>query len=141
MLPTLIHRASGRPINLISELDRIFGRGWEESPDGEQIGAYPVDIHEDEEAVYVEAELPGFQKNEVDVSLEKGVLRIMAQRKVEEKKGKTQVSERRFTRVSRAFTLSPDVDENKVEAKLDHGVLSLKFAKRHEVKPRRITVA
>ena len=84
--------------------------------------------------------MPGFQRNEIDVSFEKGVLRITAQRKEEEKKGAPRLSERRYTRVCRAFTLSPDIDENKVEAKLDHGVLSLKFNKRQEVKPRRIKV-
>lgn len=143
MLPTIIHRTGlGRPVSLLNELDRLFGSNCDESSDCcTTTGAYPVDIHEDDEAVYVEAELPGFQKNEVDVSVEKGVLRITAERKTEEIKGKPQLSERRYTHVARAFTLSPDVDEDKVEAKLDHGVLSLKFSKRHEVKPRRITVA
>jgi len=143
MIPTIIHRRGGfgRPVNLTDELQRFLGQCSDEATGCQTTGTFLVDIHEDDEAVYIEAELPGFQKNEVDVSVEKGVLRITAKRKTQEKKGNPQLTERRASSVSRAFTLSQDVDEDKVEAKLENGVLFLKFSKRQEVKPRRITVA
>jgi len=145
MSATLIRRAGDlRPSYLLGELDRILGGAWGEGEEGRSTAAYPVDIHEDNQAVYVEAELPGFKKEEIDVSFEKGVLRIVAERKSNQEKrekGKAHLVERRFTRVSRAFALPADVDDNKVDAKLDEGVLSLKFHKREEVKPRRITLS
>jgi len=107
----------------------------------ELVGNYPVDIREDENHIYVEAEMPGFRKNEVEVTLENGVLMISAQRNREEPKGGTDhLSERRFTRIQRSFTLPTSVDEAKVEAELSEGVLRLTLHKRDEVKPKRIQV-
>lgn len=122
------------------EFDRMLSRyGGEQG--GEVVGAYPVDIHEDQDHVCVDAELPGFNKDEVQVTLEEGVLTITAERKAEEEqKGTKHLSERRFRRVERAFTLPTSVDPNKVEANLHDGVLHLKIGKREEVKPRRIEV-
>ena len=145
MSATLIRRTNdSRPSYLLGELGRILGGTWDDHEEGGATAAYPVDIHEDSQAVYVEAELPGFKKEEIDVSFEKGVLRIVAERKSNQEKrekGKAHLLERRYTRVSRAFALPAEVDDNKVDAKLDGGVLALKFHKREEVKPRRITLS
>ncbi len=144
MLPTLGRRTGGlhldRPLTLLNEIDRILGRSWENTGEYTGTGAYPVDIREDQDAVYVEAELPGFRKDQIEVNLEKGILRIVAQRDDKEKSGAVHLSERRFTQIARAFTLPTDVDETNVEAKLTEGVLFLKLHKREEVKPHRIAV-
>ena len=130
--------------SLWDSFHRDFGRAFNQysgNPGDQMItGAYPVDIHEDDEHIYVDAELPGFKKNEIDVTLENGVLAIEAQRKAEETKGQRHLTERRFTRVARRFTVPNTVDENTVDAKLLDGVLHLALNKREEVKPRRITV-
>ena len=99
---------------------------------------YPVDVHEDDNHLYVDAEMPGFQKDDVSVTLEKGILSISAERNAEEKSGEKHLSERRFTKVARSFTLPVEVDENKVDAKLVDGVLHLTLHKKEEVKPRKI---
>src|SRR5262245_27613163 len=106
----------------------------------EVVRHYPVDIHEDKDFIHVHAEMPGFKKDEIEVTLENGVLSIGAQRKSEEVKGESHLSERRFTRIARAFTLPNTVDEGKVEASLVDGVLTLKLHKREEVKARKIQV-
>lgn len=144
MLPTLSRRPGkliwDNPFDLVNEFNRALRRGWEEEGDS-AVGAYPVDIHEDDDHIFVEAELPGFTKDDVEVTLEKGVLRIIAQRKVEEKKkGETHLAERQFTRVARAFTLPNTVDETNVDAKLTDGVLHLTLYKHQEVKPSKIQV-
>ena len=108
--------------------------------DDEWVGKYPADIHEDDDAFHVETELPGFAKDQIDVSLEDNTLTITAQRKSEEKKGESHLHERRFTKIARSFKLPTPVDESKVVANLDHGVLYLTLPKRDEVKPRRIKV-
>ncbi len=135
-----------RPMNVRNPWD-WFGRDFGDllgpftGADEDVTAAYPVDIREDNDHVTLEAELPGFTTDQIDVTLENGVLRIDAQRDAgETPEGKKHLNERRFTRVSRAFTVPKTVDENKVDAKLDHGVLHLTLHKREEVKPRRIEV-
>lgn len=144
MLPAIRIRRSqpsvwDNPFDLLRQFDRGLSE-WDDNA----MGAYPVDIREDENALHVEAELPGFTKDQIDVSVENGVLTITAQRNDEakkEKKGEMHLHERRFARVSRSFSLPNTVDTGKVDAKLDNGVLHLTLTKREEVKPRKITVS
>lgn len=122
------------------ELDQMFNRIGSDGGKADLIGMYPVDIREDDDHVYIEAELPGFHKEEVEVTLEAGVITMTAQRKTQEDKGTQHLNERRFTRVQRSFTLPTTVDEGKVDASLHDGVLHVKLTKREEVKPRKIEV-
>ena len=129
------------PMDLFDrEMSRWLRRAWGDAEDGSLIGVYPVDMREDDDKVYVEAELPGFTNKDVQVTLENGILHIIAERKTQETKGQTHLRERRFTRVARSFTLPTSVDSNKVEAKLENGVLQLTLHKTQEVKPCRIEV-
>ncbi len=140
MLPTT--RRSETPFDLMQrEFDRLMDwpMSWRGNG-GQTTAAYPVDIREDDNHVFVEAELPGFKKDEINVTMEQGILTINAQRKQEERKGEEHLTERRFTRVSRSFRLPTPVDENNIDAHLEEGVLTLTLPKREEVKPRRIEV-
>ncbi len=143
MLPTQVRRASrgDTPIDFLQdEFNRMLSRWWSEGSDRGTTGIYPVDIREDDDHIYVEAELPGFKREDVEVTLENGMLHILAQRKQAEVKGEAHLAERRFVRVARSFTLPNSVDEGKVDAKLVDGVLYLTLNKREEVKPRKIEV-
>ncbi len=118
----------------------------EDRPEG-LLGKYPVDIREEEGKVIVDAELPGFKSDEVDVSIDRNMLRIVAERKEapqgkegKEKKGTPHLHERRFTRVERAFALPVEVDPSKAQAKLDNGVLHLEIPETEESKPHKIDV-
>lgn len=125
----------------LAMLRRNFGDLLPEWPSENVAGSYPVDIHEDENFIYVDAELPGFNKDDVNVTLENGVLSIAAERTDEQGDDKHKhLKERRFTQVQRAFKIPGTVDEGKVDATLSDGVLKLKLHKRDEVKPRRIEV-
>lgn len=145
MLPML--RRTRELDNVLDVFDREFGRlmrrFWSDWDDmvGAGVGVYPVDIREDDDHIYVEAELPGFTKDQVQVTLENGVLNIVAERKDTGKSGgQVHLRERRYTRVARSFTLPGTVDPQNIEAKLENGVLYLTLAKRPEVKPRRIEI-
>ena len=121
-------------------LGRLFaGRG----EDGGRLAPYGVDVREDADHIYVEAEMPGFKKDEIDITLENQTLTISGQRKEEEsdKKGDLLLNERRYSRFLRSFTLPPTVDERTVNAKLADGLLTVTLNKREESKPRKITVA
>ncbi len=141
MLP-VIRRAVGslEPTRWFDhDLDRFLNGFWE-GTDRSVTGVYPVDIREDDESIYVDAEVPGFAKDEMSVSIEKGILNITAERKAQETKGTQHLSERRYSRVRRSFTLSTAVDESQSLAKLDNGVLHLTLPKVAEAKPQKIEV-
>lgn len=107
------------------------------------VGNYPVDVVEDEEGIVIEAEMPGFKRDEIDVNVENGVLTIKAERNSAESNGKQRkrhLSERRYTRVQRSFTLPRSVDGSEVEASLSNGLLTLTLKKTEESKPRRIEI-
>jgi HSP20 family protein len=126
------------------ELDTVLGRLFNGRTDGQRLAPYGVDIREDSDHLYVEAELPGFKKEEIDISLENRTLTISAERRedpAEQNKGEWLLNERRYTRFLRSFTLPPTVNEQSVDAKLEHGVLKVTMNKREETKPRKITVA
>lgn len=125
------------PFEVFREFDRFFQRS-EEAWEGK--GAYPVDIHETDQELVIEAELPGFSREQIEVSIEDGVLSIEARRQTPERKGEQHLQERRYTHVSRRFRLPQTVDTEKVGAQLADGVLTLTFPRREEVRPRRIEV-
>ena len=145
MLPIRIHRSHDwdEPFSLIPrELDRMWKNFWESSwPVGDITGEYPVDIREDNGSIIIDAEVPGFKKDEIEVNLDHDVLKIKAERKMEkESEGTKYLSERRFTRIERAFTLPAPVDETKVSASLDNGILHLELHKKEDAKSRRISI-
>jgi HSP20 family protein len=151
-LPTRVSRGFVDPMDLIGRefdtaLNRFFGQpgdGGSSGGRGNWMAPYGVDIREDQDHLYVEADLPGFKKDEVDITLENQTLTISAEHKpepVEEKKGDWLLNERRYARFLRSFTLPPTVDDQKVDAKLQDGVLRVTLNKREETKPRKIQVS
>ena len=151
-LPTRVQRGQD-PLELAQrEFDSLLGRflgGREMGSNGGSgnfLAPYAVDVREDGDHIYVEAELPGFKKDEIDITLENQTLTIAAERKEETgsdgaKKGEHLLRERRYTRFLRSFTLPPTVDEQTVNAKLADGVLTITLNKREETKPRKISVS
>ena len=130
------------------DFDHLLGRLFNgNSEDGmTHFAPYGVDIREDQDHLYVEAELPGFKKDDVEITLENQTLTISAQRndqteKSDETKGELLLNERRYRRFLRSFTLPPTVDGQTVNAKLADGVLTVTLNKREETKPRKISVS
>ncbi len=127
------------------DFESMLGRVLNGRADGAgRLAPYGVDVREDADHLYVEAELPGFKKNEVDITLENQTLTISGERREtpeNEKKGEWLLNERRYTRFQRSFTLPPTVSEQSVDAKLENGVLTITLLKREESKPRKIAVA
>ena len=121
---------------------------------GRDFGAvYGVDVREDADKLYVDAEMPGFKKDEVEVVLDKSVLTISAKHAeastaVDSGDGVAEATpaqwllrERSAREYKRAFRLPPTADGATVNAKLEDGVLHLTLIKREETKPRKITVS
>ncbi len=145
-LPTRVPRDSYDPSEVAQrDFDQFFSRWLGGQGENGVLAPYGVDVREDADHIYVEAELPGFKKEHVNITLENNTLTISAQResKHEQGNGKGQLllHERRYTRFQRSFTLPPTVDEQSVNAKLDSGVLTITLNKREETKPRKISVS
>lgn len=125
-------------------LNRFFGGRELPATNGGGWAPYGVDVREDADHLYVEAEMPGFKKDEIDITMENQQLTISAERKTEQtdgqKGGDYLLRERRYSRFLRSFTLPPTVDDQKVDAKLNDGILTITLNKREETKPRRIEV-
>src|SRR5690349_32562 len=83
-LPTRVQRGQVDPFELAQrEFDGLMGRflgGRETNGGGNYLAPYAVDVREDADHIYVEAELPGFKKDEIDVTLENQTLTIAAER-------------------------------------------------------------
>jgi HSP20 family protein len=123
------------------EMDRVFERfehGWPRWPTlfprGGAITMPELDVRENTNAIVVEAELPGVDEKDVSVTLANGVLTIKGEKKHEkEEKGENYyLSERSFGSFERAIRLPDTVDDAKVEAKFDKGVLKVTAAKKPE---------
>ena len=100
----------------------------------------PAAMWEDSDAFYVEADLPGVKREDVELTLDKNVLRIAAERKAPEGERKVWHSERGYGRVERTISLPDTVNAESIEAELAEGVLVVKLHKRPETLPRRIDI-
>jgi HSP20 family protein len=133
---------------LQNELERWFGyprQGEYAQPsDGFALsGAYPaVDLWEDADNLYVEAELPGMELSDLEILVTGGnQLALRGERKQPSVEGGAwHRRERGFGNFSRAVTLPANVDADKVKAVFHHGVLTITLPKQEESKPRKITV-
>lgn len=111
--------------------------------EGQQEVQIKVDVHEDDKAYTVHAEIPGVKKEDIHVTIDGGQLSISAEVKNEKevKEGSRVLrSERYYGKVSRSFTLSQDVDDAAAEAKYDNGVLELRLPKRAASKSKALTI-
>jgi HSP20 family protein len=98
------------------------------------------EVKERPDAFAFHADMPGVKDDDLEISLQNGVLTISGVRSPEDKvEGEaTYVSERQYGAFSRSFALPEIADPDKVEARLESGVLVLKVGKKQEARPRKI---
>jgi HSP20 family protein len=100
-----------------------------------------ADIYETNDALNVVLEMPGVDKNSVDIRVEDGVLKIEGRLDFSKYQGLQPLyTEYNVGHYSRSFRLSSKIDQNKIAAELNDGVLSLLLPKVEEAKPRTIQV-
>lgn len=98
-----------------------------------------VDVYEDADAVFVQAELPGLRLEDVTVNVENDVLTLSGERKSEREDGH-HVRERWYGAFARAFKLPRTIDVERIGATLKDGILTVKLPKRESIKPRKIEI-
>jgi len=93
-----------------------------------------LDVRENTTSITVEAELPGVEEKDVSVTLANGILTIKGEKKQakEEKSENVYVSERSYGTFERSLRLPETIDETKVDAKFEKGVLKVTAAKKPE---------
>jgi len=100
-----------------------------------------VDIYETKEALFLIADMPGTDEKSVDVELEKNVLTITGHVNIDEAKDKSIVySEYEVGDYERTFTLSDEIDREKINATVKNGVLRLELPKAEKAKPQKIAI-
>lgn len=102
-----------------------------------------IDVAEDDKAYSVKAEIPGVDKQDIDVSVDGNQVSISAEvkREKERKDGEKEIyTERYYGKVFRSFTLPGDVDADKASAQYDSGVLTLTLPKQSNGNARKITI-
>jgi HSP20 family protein len=144
--------------NLRREVDRAFDDAWTGQParrqDDERIEGRidwvpAVEVLESGDEIRCLVELPGLVPEDVNISIDDGVLTIEGERKLERKEqgdagtgGQPtyHLLERRYGRFVRRFTLPREVDADHITAQSDRGVLTIVLPKTAAAKPRRIAI-
>ena len=99
-----------------------------------------VNIFETGDGYVLEAEMPGVNKQGLEITLERNEITITGHRQVEPLNGEMLFRESRQAGYRRVFELDPAIDTSKVSARMDQGVLTLTLPKSERVRPRKITV-
>jgi len=122
-------------------LDQTFGSFGLPGLMTEAVGwSPPVDIEEQADAYVIEAELPGVQKDDVNIELQSNELMITGEIKEREREGILRKRTRRIGRFEYRVRLPEQVDSDNVEAKLNDGVLTIHVPKVQRADRRQIKV-
>ena len=133
-----------RPFGLLDRLlrDENLASLYDREPDAVTDWLPAVDIREEEDRYLLKADLPGVKAEDIDVTMEDGVLTIQGSRRSE--KTDEQAGYKRYERVQgsflRRFTLPDTADSESIEAHTDNGVLEVTIAKQARIQPRKIAV-
>ena len=101
-----------------------------------------VDIYETESEVVLTAEIPGIEEKDVEIKVEDNTLTLRGERKFEKetKEENYHRIERAYGSFFRSFTLPNYVDQDKIEAEHENGILKVRMPKRAELKPRKVKI-
>lgn len=131
-----LHRLESFFDRVVEDVDRAVTKGvmpvvtW---------GGVPVSIWEDDGHLHIEAELPGFTRDQIDLTVHEGVLTIRGERKPVE--GRAYLHDgRAYGNFERVITLPETVNPDAITAGLANGVLTVTFDKTPKAQPRKISI-
>jgi HSP20 family protein len=129
---------------LNNEINDLFSRffGDSDKPFYDNTLWPAIDIHQDENNVTINAEVPGCEPDDIDISISDNTLTITGEKKLEsEKKEKGYYHlERTYGNFRRELTLPSDIDTEKIDASCKNGVLSITLPKTEKAKPLKVKV-
>ncbi len=126
------------PANL-AEFDAFLNQVLSPS---QRAGHSPAGLWEDEGAYHVELDVPGVQRENVDITFDKGTLTVATERKHDESEStrKGWREERFYGKVTRSFTLPETIDVDSIAAEMNDGVLRVTVAKTPTSQPRKVEI-
>ena len=122
----------------LREFDNLF----HQFARAEQAGGWraPASIWEVTDTYHLELDAPGVQKEDVELTFDKGTLQVTLERKAPEGERTNWHNERSYGKVTRSVSLPDTVDPNSITAELTGGVLHVTITKRPESQPKKIEV-
>ncbi|PKM13221.1 MAG: heat-shock protein Hsp20 [Gammaproteobacteria bacterium HGW-Gammaproteobacteria-3] len=134
------------PWGLLTQLQKELDRAYEGSGEGSIATAEwapTVDIKEEKDKFVLHADIPGVKPEDIDVSMENGVLTIKGEKNTEAKTEKENYKriERTYGSFYRRFSLPDSANAEAISAKSRHGVLEITIPKQEAVQPKKIAVA
>ena len=129
LVPALANRSPWAALD--SEVNRLFESALADFAAPALAPRFPVDLYEDKENTYVRAELPGVNREDINVEVVEGYLNLSASRKD---------GEQSFA-LNRSISIPEQVQADKVSATYENGVLTVTLPKQEQAKPRKINVA
>ncbi|MEV5432023.1 Hsp20/alpha crystallin family protein [Streptomyces sp. NPDC052701] len=141
-----IHASEGRSKEMLArsgalgDLDRLLHQLTHTAAPAD--GAFiPADAWRDDQALYLQFDLPGMDPAGIDLTVERGTLTLTAQRPSPVPEGAQPVlAERPTGRFTRRLTLSDALDTDALDARYDNGVLTLRVPLAAHAKPRKIAI-
>ena len=141
----MVYRSSLTPaFGLRREIDRLFDDMLGHTAMQSQSAWSPaVDIREDDKELTIVAELPGMKPEEVEITSDNGILTVRGEKSETRKEGderRYHLVERSYGSFARSFQLPQGVDESKIEAGFDNGLLTIRIPKAALPQPKRIAI-
>ena len=135
-------------LSIQDEMNQLFTRAFgrerpgQSEPVQQRLWAPALDISERKDAYVVTVEVPGVKPEELDITLEDGLLTIQGERRFTQESSDQQFHrvERRYGSFRRSITLPSQVQADQIEASFENGVLEVVVPKAEEAKPKKITV-
>jgi len=102
-----------------------------------------LDVVETDNSFLIEFDIPGVDKEDIEISLHEGILTIRGERKAREfEENESSIRAERVTgSFSRAFRLPSEIKEKKISARMENGVLYVELPKAEEIKPQSIKIS
>jgi HSP20 family protein len=122
----------------LPEFDNLFNHFFR----AEEVGTWraPASIWEVADTYHIELDAPGVQKEDVELTFDKGTLQVTLERKTPEGERTNWHNERGYGKLTRSVSLPDTVDPNSITAELTNGVLHVTITKRPESQPKKIEV-
>ena len=136
-----IRRRSGY-FPMLSAFDQFFNNFFEEDKTDDSVKSMAIDLVENEKDYQIKADLPGFDKKNVNIAIDKNNLVIEATReeKNEKKEGSYYRCERYSGNYRRSISLTEECDANSIKAKFENGVLTITIPKTEPTPAKRIEI-
>ena len=118
------------------DFDNLFNDFFESSSDRFP----PVDVYENEKSYVIEAEVPGYNENDIKIYCKNKILTISSEQVKKEREDGFITEEIALPAFSRSFQLPEDANEDEVNATSANGILSVVISKKAKTEPKRIEV-